>query len=102
MKRVHDFSLPSRFPQLTEYAIGVRVEWFRARERSRRWNEEVDWLNREVASVVLDFETRRTTWCSLQMQATTPGVAAYCARHSDLWARMRDDARTRGDPVLRV
>lgn len=42
--------------------IGLRVQWFHARERYKRWDEEEHWLQREAASTILDFEHRRQTW----------------------------------------
>ncbi|KAG8795060.1 hypothetical protein FRC12_018356 [Ceratobasidium sp. 428] len=33
-----------------ECSASIRVEWFRGRERYKRWEEEVFWLEREAAS----------------------------------------------------
>lgn len=81
---------------------GIRVEWFRARERSRRWAEEVHWLQREIATVVMDFHARSTDWTERKGTLTTAGLRCYAARQAAHWGAMRDDARKRGNSALLV
>ncbi|KDN33781.1 hypothetical protein RSAG8_13130, partial [Rhizoctonia solani AG-8 WAC10335] len=41
-----------------EFVEAIHVEWFRGRERFRRWREEVLWLRRELASTLFDYHHR--------------------------------------------
>ncbi|KAG8706551.1 hypothetical protein FRC08_000988 [Ceratobasidium sp. 394] len=80
-----------------------RVEWFRGRERYKRWQEEESLLRREIASVILDFNSRADDWRNkLDTDHTkmNSGYAAYCVRQRDSWLAMRDDAIQRAQTML--
>ncbi|KAF8596303.1 hypothetical protein BDV93DRAFT_563440 [Ceratobasidium sp. AG-I] len=73
----------------------IKVEWFLARERYRRWDEEVLWLKREAASVIYDFEHRRRSWTKSAQEAkdiNRLGLWGYCNRQAHLWNNLREDA----------
>ncbi|KAG8685134.1 hypothetical protein FRC08_013283 [Ceratobasidium sp. 394] len=81
-----------------------RVEWFRGRERYKRWQEEVAWLQREVASVILDFDSRAQEWNRLANSnhaGTNGGYKSYCIRQRDAWTSMCTDAYSRATHILR-
>ncbi|QRV88403.1 hypothetical protein RhiJN_16421 [Ceratobasidium sp. AG-Ba] len=81
-----------------------RVEWFRGRERYRRWQEEVLWLEREAASIVLDFQSRSEYWERLSHSnhaGVNAGYQSYCVRQRDVWFTMRQDAKNRLHELLK-
>ncbi|KAG8793227.1 hypothetical protein FRC12_003444 [Ceratobasidium sp. 428] len=81
----------------------TKVEWFRGRERYKRWREEQCWLRREMASVILDFHSRAATWerySQSKSASLSPGYRCYCLRQRDAWQALRDDALARGRTLL--
>ncbi|KAF8598254.1 hypothetical protein BDV93DRAFT_561517 [Ceratobasidium sp. AG-I] len=85
-----------------QYEESIRVEWFRARERYKRWQEEVEWLQREFATTILDFECRAQIWLKLSEEHTGSGRSAYARRQARVWFALRDDAYDRGSEILKV
>lgn len=81
--------------------VGVRVEWFRARERSRRWEEEVLWLQREAATVIIDYSVRASQWLEKSTHGP-PGVRAYSCKQSAMWTTLSESARTKLMTMLTV
>lgn len=85
--------------------VANRVEWFRARERFRRWDEEVMILRREMGTVLFDFEHRRKTWTDrsqgnhAQFHA---GYQSYCVKQAELWLSLHRDALEKFKPYLLV
>lgn len=83
----------------------MRVEWFRGRERYKRWEEEEKLLRREMASVILDFSARSQAWDTLatsQHAGFNQGYAAYCKRQRDIWHELREDVSARCKAALMV
>ncbi|KAF8593703.1 hypothetical protein BDV93DRAFT_416511, partial [Ceratobasidium sp. AG-I] len=71
-----------------QYQENIKVEWFLARERYRRWDEEILWLKREVASTVLTFKHHQRNWnrrADEAFQRTKLGYWSYCNRQARLW-----------------
>jgi hypothetical protein len=81
---------------------GIRVQWFRARERHARWREEVQWLQREAASTLLDFAHRRDMWLLKADTPEVPGWAAFCHRQSAVWETLLQAAHCKLDSLLQV
>ncbi|QRV91950.1 hypothetical protein RhiJN_19968 [Ceratobasidium sp. AG-Ba] len=80
-----------------------RVEWFRGRERYKRWEEEALWLRREIASVILDFDRRAQVWnarASSDAGKRSMGYRAYSIRQRDAWTSLRQDALDRAKHML--
>lgn len=73
-------------------SLGLRIQWFRARERYRRWDEELHWLQREASSTILDFEHRRKTWLSRAEDSERQGWKAYAARQASMWRLLLKEA----------
>jgi hypothetical protein len=88
--------------EMTHQTTGIQVEWFRARERSRRWNEEVHWLRREAATVVLDFSQRSLIWKGRLRLPVSPGRVAYAHRQMAMWYKLSRDAHSRLRHILQV
>jgi hypothetical protein len=98
-----DLSLPCFLSKSTfSIPLGIRVQWFRARERYARWQEEVEWLQREAASTVLDFAHRRDIWLSKADTSELPGWAAFCHRQSAVWETMLRAAHGKLHTLLQV
>ncbi|KAF8593013.1 hypothetical protein BDV93DRAFT_590844 [Ceratobasidium sp. AG-I] len=74
-----------------EYEESIRVEWFRSRERSRRWEEEVQWLQREAATIIVDYTARSDLW-GHRGKNGIPGARAYCHKQAAVWVDLRADA----------
>jgi hypothetical protein len=89
-------------PPINPYLIGIRVEWFRSRERSRRWDEEVHWLQCEVSTVILDYNQRAIIWRERGAHAGLGGAVPYAFRQAAMWTEMRDDARVRTARIIQV
>jgi hypothetical protein len=82
--------------------LGLRVEWFRARERYCRWNEEIHWLQREAASVVLTFRSHKLEWLSRAHVSKQHAWRAYCFRKSEMWQELLIHAFNTVEPVIKV
>jgi hypothetical protein len=83
----------------------TRVEWFRGRERFRRWREEEQLLKRELASVLLDFGARSNAWATKSLSDfanVNAGYRAYCLRQKDCWWTLCQDGFVRGRDILEV
>ncbi|KAF8595260.1 hypothetical protein BDV93DRAFT_515123 [Ceratobasidium sp. AG-I] len=81
----------------------IKVEWFLARERYRQWDEEILWLNQEVASTVLTFKHHQRNWnrrADEAFQRTKLGYWSYCNRKARLWRTLRVDTAGRGRQML--
>ncbi|KAG8755687.1 hypothetical protein FRC11_005876, partial [Ceratobasidium sp. 423] len=82
---------------------GIRVEWFRGRERYRRWREEVLWLRREIASTLFDYKHQSDEWsarASSDYATQNPGYHAYCIRQADTYHGLLADGFRRSQDAL--
>ncbi|KDN34713.1 hypothetical protein RSAG8_12214, partial [Rhizoctonia solani AG-8 WAC10335] len=81
----------------------IRVEWFRGRERFRRWKEEELWLRRELASTMFSFRHMKESWKDLSKSdyaRINPGYRSYCIRQSDVYHGLLVGGLRRGASVL--
>lgn len=81
------------------------MEWFRGRERYKRWQEEELILRREAASVIFDFEHRRLAWTERSAGTHAQfnaGYCVYCLKQADPWLKLRVDAFNRMKGILKV
>ncbi|QRV73877.1 hypothetical protein RhiJN_01891 [Ceratobasidium sp. AG-Ba] len=60
---------------LKEYEASLKVEWFRARERYKQWDEEARWIERESASLVLFLRSTGLRWLT-KAQSSSGGWSA--------------------------
>ncbi|KAG8727729.1 hypothetical protein FRC11_012588, partial [Ceratobasidium sp. 423] len=68
--------------------VAIRVEWFRGRERYRRWEEEVLWLRQEISSVLFSYHSYSKEWLVRSESSYADlldGYKAYCLRQRDLY-----------------
>ncbi|CAE6415368.1 unnamed protein product [Rhizoctonia solani] len=83
-----------------EEDASLRVEWFRARERYLRWEEEIQWLQRESASLILSFNAKALQWASRSYESHHKGWRAYCRRQYATREAMTRDACTELQTIL--
>ncbi|KAF8595268.1 hypothetical protein BDV93DRAFT_564544 [Ceratobasidium sp. AG-I] len=86
-----------------QYQENIKVEWFLACERYKRWDVEILWLKREATSVIFDFEHRRCSWAARAEDAQRSnrlGLWAYCNWQAHLWSNLREDTVQRTLPML--
>ncbi|KAG8789237.1 hypothetical protein FRC12_013730 [Ceratobasidium sp. 428] len=95
---------PDEEPEVKEQLNEAnRLEWFRGRERYKRWREEEKFLRREMASVILDFCSRSEAWAALATSNDVKlrhGYRAYCMRQRDVWKQLSENAFDRGKHML--
>ncbi|KAG8680437.1 hypothetical protein FRC09_018235, partial [Ceratobasidium sp. 395] len=90
-KLPEDGDLSCTTEELTkECEEGLRVEWFKGRERYLRWEEEIQWTTREAASVILAFDSRAKDWLDKAGAHASAGWRAYCLRQSRNFQRLRN------------
>ncbi|QRV92568.1 hypothetical protein RhiJN_21732 [Ceratobasidium sp. AG-Ba] len=72
-----------------EYSTSLKVEWFRSRERYKRWKEEVDWIERESASLLLYLHSKSLEWLSRGAIVSSASERAFCLRTSSKFSQER-------------
>ncbi|KAG8763025.1 hypothetical protein FRC11_006400 [Ceratobasidium sp. 423] len=80
-------------------------EWFRGRERYRRWEEEVLWLRREIASTLFSYYAHSDEWMSRSQSnyaELNEGYKSYCLRQSDLYLGLMISGYQRVEHVLKA
>ncbi|KAG9092290.1 hypothetical protein FRC06_000161 [Ceratobasidium sp. 370] len=73
----------------------MKVEWFCARERFKRWEEELKLLKREMVMSYRSFKTYESIWkfkadSSAGTTPIVPGSAEYALARSDFFGRLAD------------
>jgi hypothetical protein len=81
---------------------GLRIEWFKSRERFKRWEEEVFWLQREATSVILSFHAQGSCWLAKAHETPGQDWQAYCKRQHSVWNKLATHAYTQFSPILKV
>ncbi|KDN34269.1 hypothetical protein RSAG8_12640, partial [Rhizoctonia solani AG-8 WAC10335] len=68
-----------------EWEISIlRTEWFRSRERYKRWEEQLILLKREMVMGIRSFLKHREIWTWKAVQPnTTPGMQAYALARAE-------------------
>ncbi|KAG8722790.1 hypothetical protein FRC09_005724 [Ceratobasidium sp. 395] len=74
----------------------MKVEWFRARERYRRWEEELQLVKREMVMSYRSFKTHENIWkfkaeSSAAVSPPVPGMAEYAHARSAFFRRLAED-----------
>ncbi|KAG8679299.1 hypothetical protein FRC08_017066, partial [Ceratobasidium sp. 394] len=83
-----------------EFDMALRVEWFQSRERYRRWNEEIHWLQREAASLVLHFNCLANRWKVKADTSQNPAWCAYGLKQHALFSALQHNAYKTLQPIL--
>ncbi|KAF8599487.1 hypothetical protein BDV93DRAFT_406680, partial [Ceratobasidium sp. AG-I] len=55
------------------------------------WEEEVQWLQREAATLIVDFTTRAEQWEHRSKRGSL-GARAYCYKQASVWLSLHADA----------
>jgi hypothetical protein len=77
--------------------IVTRVNWFRAKARSKQWEEEVLILKHEMIWTQLWFGHYKKKWEKRMQEAgiaSKPGHHAYAAKQAYVWTQFWEHART--------
>ncbi|KAG8682023.1 hypothetical protein FRC11_000358, partial [Ceratobasidium sp. 423] len=87
-----------------EVVDAICVEWFRGRERYRRWREEELWLRRELASTLFTFKSMADAWQARSQGEHSkwlPGYRSYCIRQRDVFHGLLESGFLRCSSVLK-
>jgi hypothetical protein len=74
----------------------TRVNWMRAKARSKRWEEEVLLLKHEMIWTQLWFGHQKKTWedrMEVAMVVSKPGHHAYAAKQCRIWSQFLEHAK---------
>ncbi|QRV98242.1 hypothetical protein RhiJN_26261 [Ceratobasidium sp. AG-Ba] len=81
----------------------LKVEWFRARQRAKQWEEELILLKREVVMALKSFQHEQREWDERSKQAgLPPGMAEYASRKSKFFEKLASDAHYHGNSIVSV
>ncbi|KAG8728681.1 hypothetical protein FRC11_010437 [Ceratobasidium sp. 423] len=70
----------------------LRVEWFRARQRARQWEEELMLLKRDMLMALRSFEVDAARWkWKSELVGLAPGMREYAARKSWFYQRLKEE-----------
>ena len=82
-------------PRLMTMNLVTRVNWLRAKARSKRWQEEVLILQHEMDWTEMWFEHQQTVWEERMkgaLDASKMGHHAYAAKQARVWRRFKEHA----------
>ncbi|KAG9075323.1 hypothetical protein FS749_013019, partial [Ceratobasidium sp. UAMH 11750] len=70
----------------------MKVEWFRSRERFRRWEEELKLLKREMVMTYRSFKTQQDIWAfkALPSNSKEPGMSQYALARSAFFQKLAE------------
>ncbi|QRV96331.1 hypothetical protein RhiJN_24349 [Ceratobasidium sp. AG-Ba] len=79
----------------------LKVEWFRARQRARQWEEELMILKREIVMTLKSFQYEQGIWAARSKQpGLSHGMSAYALKKSKFFERLALDAWTSGQTIM--
>jgi hypothetical protein len=71
----------------------LRTEWFRSRERYKRWEEQLVLLKREMTMTIRTFRKRQEVWdWKASTRCPTPGMRVYGLRQSRFYGELAERA----------
>ena len=82
------------FKSIVTFESVTRVNWFRAKACSKRWEEEVLILKHEIIWTKLWFEHQKSKWeerLRTAMLASKLGHQAYAAKQARMWSQFVED-----------
>jgi hypothetical protein len=82
------------FKSIVTFESVTRVNWLRAKARSKRWEEEVLILKHEIIWTKLWFEHQKSKWeerLRMAMLASKLGHQAYAAKQARMWSQFVED-----------
>ncbi|EUC58285.1 hypothetical protein RSOL_246680, partial [Rhizoctonia solani AG-3 Rhs1AP] len=79
----------------------LRVEWFRSRERYKRWHEQLILLKREMTMTLRTFRTREEIWkWKAHNGNIPPGMRCYALKQSKFYGALAHRALSAFQPHL--
>ncbi|KDN36644.1 hypothetical protein RSAG8_10686, partial [Rhizoctonia solani AG-8 WAC10335] len=70
-------------------STGLKTEWFRSRERYKRWREQLMLLKREMVMTIRSFQKYEELWAwKSNSPGITPGMRAYAAGQAKFFAEL--------------
>ncbi|CAE6527007.1 unnamed protein product [Rhizoctonia solani] len=67
----------------------LRTEWFRSRERYKRWEEQLVLLKREMTMTLRTFRSREEIWkWKAESGTPTPGMRSYALKQSEFYGEL--------------
>lgn len=74
---------------MVDYLQALKTEWFRSRERYRRWEEQLVLLKREMVMTIRSFQRYQELWeWKSQRPSITPGMRAYACSRGKFFAEL--------------
>lgn len=93
-----DWEVDGQYPPLTcpiDYEIlantklVLKTEWFRSRERYKRWQEQLILLKREMVMTIRSFQKYEELWqWKAHSPGITPGMRAYASGRAKFFAQL--------------
>ena len=80
----------------------MRVNWLRAKARSKRWEEEVLILKHEMIWTQLWFQNQKKKWEERREAAAVvskPGHHAYAAKQERIWSNLQEHAQSEFESI---
>ncbi|KAG8686308.1 hypothetical protein FRC08_012573 [Ceratobasidium sp. 394] len=77
-------------PNTDEWQINaLRTEWFRSRERYKRWWEQLVLLKREMTMAIRTFRKREEVWrWKAQAARSTPGMRGFALKQGRFYGEL--------------
>lgn len=67
----------------------MRTEWFRSRERYKRWEEQLVLLKREMVMAARDLLKRKEIWSwKASRENCTPGMTVYATKKAKFFQKL--------------
>ncbi|EUC59889.1 hypothetical protein RSOL_331780, partial [Rhizoctonia solani AG-3 Rhs1AP] len=80
----------------------LRVEWFRARQRARQWEEELILLKRDMLMALRSFEVNASRWqWKSQVADLELGMGEYAARQAQFYQKLKEGLFEKCDACIR-
>ncbi|KAG9085635.1 hypothetical protein FS749_004267 [Ceratobasidium sp. UAMH 11750] len=79
-------------PNVDDWVVeALKPEWFRSRERWKRWEEQLVLLKREMVMAIRSFRKLREIWLwKSERDNSTPGMKAYARKRSAFYAELAE------------
>ncbi|KAG9088007.1 hypothetical protein FS749_002497 [Ceratobasidium sp. UAMH 11750] len=80
----------SAVPNSSDWEVNaLKTEWFRSRERFKRWNEQLVFLKREMVMTIRSFQKYQELWDWRSKNGpSTPGMQVYARRKSRFFGEL--------------
>lgn len=71
--------------------VALKIEWFRSRERYRRWAEELKLIKRDMVLTFNSFQSLKQIWHFKSTSTRNlPGMAEYAAKKAHFYGELAD------------